>query len=550
MNRFLNSVILSVILLLGSCYSETRNATPDPNVVLLGIDAADQEIIELLLDRGELPGFARLKTEGAFGELHTIRPTESISIWTSIATGTAPTKHRIQTFTRRIPGTDQTVPSPGTSRRVPALWNIVSQAGKTVLCVKWFATWPAEEVNGIMLSPRLEPDSGGYQTYPASMFAEISLFRDKSTMDSIPKPPSKKQLPEIRTTPGEAQPAGMLIGQNQVKTKMFDDTSVWEAGKYLYEKNHPDLFMIYFKSIDRVEHFLWGAHHQLDTSPEKTAEAEAIFGWYRYFDQIIQYFMKERNTVLFVMSDHGMDARDDIPEPFDVRDIDFDLILQEIGVLKKNDANQTRWDQTTAYTVQELPYDWAILINMNLMNREPNGLIPPEQKTQTERQVAESLSALETTTGIPLFLPDRLSDPEADWTGILNPDVSLDDSVVFPSGTKSLRTFLKSKSLPQGIHTNAPPGILAAWGPGINPNHPIDSAHVFDITPTVLYSLGLPIAKDFDGKWLMDLFTPDHHRIHPPIWIDTYGKRDIDHPLQTNDSDEEIIKELKALGYI
>ena len=40
-------------------------------------------------------------------------------------------------------------------RKVKALWNILSDKQKKVAVVGWWATWPAEDVNGAMVSDHL-----------------------------------------------------------------------------------------------------------------------------------------------------------------------------------------------------------------------------------------------------------------------------------------------------------------------------------------------------------------------------------------------------------
>ena len=41
-------------------------------------------------------------------------------------------------------------------RKAPAVWTIASAAGRDVAVISYYATWPVEKVNGVMLSDRLE----------------------------------------------------------------------------------------------------------------------------------------------------------------------------------------------------------------------------------------------------------------------------------------------------------------------------------------------------------------------------------------------------------
>ncbi|MBN1354968.1 alkaline phosphatase family protein [bacterium] len=547
MRNFIRLILFFILPALTQTGCSRQPALNNLRVNVIGLDGATWEIIDPLIERGELPGFARMKKEGVWGNLETFQPTDSVSIWTSIATGVTPTRHGIQTFIRSIPGSDRTIPSPGTDRRVPALWNIVSDAGRTVVCVKWFATWPAEEVNGAMLSPRLEDDAGGHQTYPPELYREISGFRHKSTMDRLPQP-VKSDLP-VR----DFSAPGVLIGTGRIKNKMFDDTSVWEAGYHVYRKYDPDLFMIYLKSIDRVEHFLWGAQEVLnDPDPDENdlQNAKAIFGWYRYFDSKILELTNDPDRILIVVSDHGMQARDSIPEPYDVRNIDFNRVLTDLGYQIQSGPKQTAWNKTVAYAFRPEPYDWACQINLNLSGREPEGLIAPEDSPARLQELMELLKGLKTESGRNVFEKVDRGSSGYDLRVELNRTLSLDDRAMVLSTAIPLRQWINVRGLPLGIHTKAPDGIIAAIGPSLKSGYRLTGASVLDITPTVLFAMGLPLARDFDGSCLVDAFTESFRSNHPVRWIETHGTRQIDSVLKETGADDRIKDELRALGYI
>lgn len=555
-------LVLSAVFLPGCNQADTPPLLykQPSGLTILGLDGATWEVIDLLIARGELPGFKRLKEEGAWGQLQTYVPTESVSIWTTMATGVSPSRHGIQTFTRRIPGTDRYVPVPGTDRRVPALWNLVSDAGDSVVSVKWFASWPAEKVNGAMLSPRLEAEDDEPRTYPRELYAEIDPFRHMTTMDQLPQPPRRRNpMPAGPSNPANGGPAApaagipgqppMLIGQDQVEATMFDDTSVWLAGKYVYDKYQPDLFMIYLKSTDRVEHFLWGAHEGNDPDPQRQQEAEAIYGWYRYYDGLIQECLEDPHRALMVISDHGMRAQSDIPEPYYLWDIDFDGILSIAGFLNRTPAG-TRWNATRAYTYRQLPYDKTVLYRLNLAGREPQGMVPDDATVETTKALVQALSEFETTDGRRLFTSIRNTGTPGEISVTLSDAVTLNDAIAWNDKRIDLKHLVVRRGLPRGIHTDAPPGIIALHGPGISAGRHIDRASVFDVTPTALYLLNLPVARDFDGRVVTDFFSDAFQKSQPIVWTDTYGERAVETHLTTSDGDDRVLDELRALGYI
>ena len=50
-------------------------------------------------------------------------------------------------------------------------------------------------------------------------------------------------------------------------------------------------------------------------------------------------------------------------------------------------------------------------------------------------------------------------------------------------------------------------GIFLAYGPEFNPNlQPIDGLKIEDIAPTLLYTLGLSVPDDMDGRVIKEIF--------------------------------------------
>jgi hypothetical protein len=73
-----------------------------------------------------------------------------------------------------------------------------------------------------------------------------------------------------------------------------------------------------------------------------------------------------------------------------------------------------------------------------------------------------------------------------------------------------------------GSHERAPEGILFARGAVIRRGHAFNRASIEDVVPTALYALGLPVARDLDGKIRTGFFTPQHTRRHAVAVIDSY----------------------------
>jgi predicted AlkP superfamily phosphohydrolase/phosphomutase len=101
-------------------------------------------------------------------------------------------------------------------------------------------------------------------------------------------------------------------------------------------------------------------------------------------------------------------------------------------------------------------------------------------------------------------------------------------------------------------HRHGPPGILLMNGSPIIKSHVLQSAHVLDLFPTILYLLGLPVPKDSDGKVLEAAFEEEFLHNNPPRYILSYDFVFSKSLLKKEKGllDKEELERLKSLGYI
>jgi hypothetical protein len=107
--------------------------------------------------------------------------------------------------------------------------------------------------------------------------------------------------------------------------------------------------------------------------------------------------------------------------------------------------------------------------------------------------------------------------------------LSRDDLVLVVSGfgmepvspAKRLLARVMREPALGGTHEGAPAGFLIAYGAGVAPGRrPVGS--VVDVTPTLLYVLGLPVARDMSGSARADLFTREFTTLRPVTFIPSY----------------------------
>ena len=74
-----------------------------------------------------------------------------------------------------------------------------------------------------------------------------------------------------------------------------------------------------------------------------------------------------------------------------------------------------------------------------------------------------------------------------------------------------------------GTHHNAPDGFLLAFGSNVLAGRK-PRGSIVDVTPTILYFLGLPVGRDMDGFARADLFSPAFTAERPIAFIPSHGR--------------------------
>src|SRR4029453_15101089 len=95
-------------------------------------------------------------------------------------------------------------------------------------------------------------------------------------------------------------------------------------------------------------------------------------------------------------------------------------------------------------------------------------------------------------------------------------------------------------------------GIIIAAGPPVRHGTAAEPPGLLDVTPTVLYLLGLPARRDVPGGVLTEMFTSEGRGAPPLSRIATWenGTRPADRWPIVSASDEGIKQKLRSLGYL
>lgn len=143
--------------------------------IVVGLDGLEPRIVESMLERGELPHLARLRTVGGYARVATTCPAQTPVAWSTFATGTNPGGHGIFDFIRRDPGSylpnlalnryEQknafTPPRAVNLRRGTPVWDHLSSAGISSTIIRCPCTYPPDTLRGRLLAGMGVPDLRG-----------------------------------------------------------------------------------------------------------------------------------------------------------------------------------------------------------------------------------------------------------------------------------------------------------------------------------------------------------------------------------------------------
>jgi len=293
-------------------------------VLVIGLDAADWDMMEPLMAEGRMPVLKALRDRGAWARLRSMSPKLSPILWTTIATGRPPEEHGIIDFLVKDPATGADVPISRLFRKVKAMWNIASDLRIPNLTVGWWATWPAERVSGVMVTDRVAyslfdlPLQGAQpgNVYPESAGAEVSglevpaediSYEEVSGIVGISPAAYERARRELQTAAGYNDPVSHLI-KVIAATRTYHDIAL-----RMMQDRHPRLSMVYFEGIDEVNHrFAQYLPPTMEmarkTTPDlRRAFEKAVPNFYAFQDRLLGDLIEAAgpDAVVMVVSDHG-----------------------------------------------------------------------------------------------------------------------------------------------------------------------------------------------------------------------------------------------------
>jgi len=296
-------------------------------IILYAVDGLEWSVMQPLLEQGRMPVMAGLMQRGTYAYLDTIEPTFSPVIWTSMATAKLPKDHGIEGFVYRVgPGEPGQRFYTSAHRKTKALWNILSDYGRTVHCLGWWITYPAEPIQGVMVA----------QTNTTAVVHDSRKALHKGTVlrgveDQVYPPERQDEVMDILDAIDASMDSvladmfGPIRRSKSKFTRVLWEQSQWafradalylEVAKTLLATGAPfDMLAVYIGGTDVAAHRFWQYTYPQQFEHPPNAEEIAAFGkvipdYYAYVDRALGELIAAAppDTIVIVVSDHGTHA--------------------------------------------------------------------------------------------------------------------------------------------------------------------------------------------------------------------------------------------------
>jgi predicted AlkP superfamily phosphohydrolase/phosphomutase len=479
-------------------------------------------------------------------------------------TGVSPGRHGIYDFFRLDTYDRRMITS--SCRRAPAIWNALDHLGGRSIVVAVPGTYPAEPINGVMITGLLTPSRSTDFIYPPELRQALADLEIESWWDQLPLTVYSSYAPE--------KVLQILIGRVEARISVLHR---------LMQDRGWDLTMVVLRGTDHIQHYLWG-------------ETDLIRRLYMRIDAFVRELMEEYpEATLVILYDHGFQP---VGRCFYVNNL-----LYEAGLLRTTRHPRLnrqyfslglgkRVGRFLSYLLpieKVLRSDWASRlftsvsantsyidfahtrayclsgtsrgIRINLRGREPQGIVRPRNYERVRRRVARLLQRVrDPETGRPIVRRVQWPEDVYGHRGAQSADLLFE----LERGYSALELVMPTENVVDNFRhfdrqlgfaaptdeyelsgDHASEGILLMRGQQIRPGVRIEGAHIVDVMPTVLHGMGLPLPEGLDGRVLDEAFRKAGgvKYVHlPPQAMEEHRLSD--------QEERELHSRLQGLGYL
>ena len=530
--------------------------------ILIGLDGATFSVLDPLMRDGVMPFLKEFVTSGVRAELLSVVPPLTPPAWTSMVTGRSPGHHGIFDFFSKEEGSHHIRLANFNDICSETIWSIVSRQGMRAAALNFPLMWPPPAIHGNVVSGWMPWRQLRFGCYPDDLYDTLKK--------AVPDFDARKLAMDMSHEEKAIEGCRHEEYHDWIELHIHREKQWFNIFSYLERKDPCDLTAILFDGIDKLQHLCWRfldpKHLGKKPSSWEKKILSLLLDYFRELDQLLAEIadLAGPDATIVMASDHGFGAQH---ETFFVN-----TWLEQNGYLTWADKNAPKetessvlgigqlarhvsildWEQTLAYA--STPSSNGIHIVRSNSSHE-KGVRKKDYEQFRSRLMVSLYSLKSPSTGEPVVKhiwtrEEAFDGPYRD----LAPDLTLN---LRDGGLLSILSSdkpVKPRNEPSGTHR--PEGVLIAGGPGVRRGITLDLISILDVAPTLLYTLGLSVPEDMEGRVIRDLFEPTALRRHPvqvsgasePVRSHRKSckdKRGFDDAVET-----EVAARLRALGYL
>ncbi len=525
--------------------------------LLIGLDGGTFSILDHLIDEGVMPFLRQFMTSGTRAELRSVIPPLTPPAWTSIMTGRSPGDHGVfDFFTSECPDSRYVRITNSSDVRCETIWSMVSRQGLSATALNFPVMAPPRPISGCVIPGWVLWRFLRRYCYPPGLYDRLR---------NLPAFNVKELAMNLDLEQKALDGCTQEEQEEWVRFHLRRERQWFEILAYLIRNEPHDLTAIVFDGVDKLQHLFW---RLLDPSclsgrrsPGEEKVRQLCLDYFRHLDGFIAeaVALAGDDVNVFIVSDHGFGPSIEI--------FYINSWLEQHGYLKwaKNDRGSRDdadtlglgligwmdklidWSGTSAYA--RTPSSNGI--HICVAGRRGEGGIASEEYHGFRQRLMDALRRFtDPKTGEPIVTEvwTREEAFPGNYTH-LAPDLTLrlrDGG--FVSTVKS-DVLLSPRAETAGAHR--PEGIFLARGPAVASGALLPPISVLDVTPTLLYSLGLPVPEDLEGRVRVEVFESAFVRTYPIVTGEpTQPSEPFPSAATEREGEEEVIARLKALGYL
>jgi predicted AlkP superfamily phosphohydrolase/phosphomutase len=529
--------------------------------VFIGLDGATFTILDPLIENGTMPFLKEFIAQGAKAELLSTSNPLTPPAWISLMTGRNPGNHGVFDFIWAEERKKDVYFTLYNYRDIQCetIWSMVNRQNKKVCSLNFPMMSPPPTDSGKIVPGLVSWKHLRRNVYPQDLYPELQ---------SIPGFNARVLAWDFDLEKKAAKGIPHQEYEKWIEFHISREKQWFEVVRYLMKKDPCDLTAILFDGPDKILHMGW-RFLDPDMHLHKTTKwEEKIHLLCMDYFHLLDNFLAEISNLagpdarIFMASDHGFGPTWQVFRVNSWLHRQGYLTWKETDHLDEKEQKSVEklvqrhfvlldWDKTLAYA----PTTTSNGIYIRVAHNSNQSGVPIDQYQTFRQDLIEQLMAItDPSTGDPVI--KRVLTKEEAYPGRHN-ELAPDLTVV--TQDHSFVSILNKEpvvcSRPEIEGTHYPEGIFLAKGPGIKKGAILPQLSIIDVAPSILYSLGLDVPSDLEGDFPVGMIEPSFlkeqpfKKGEPTILPDSYALNREKNKMQTEE-EEQIFKQLKALGYI